>query len=464
MNQFVEAICETQVPTLTANGGRTWDSSKNSLVDLFFSIGSSRGKDLSSEFNRALAEDLSLALRLLFWARDVRGGCGERQTVRTILLDLEKNHSEILGNILHHLPTFGRWDDLLIFQTKEIKEKAYAIIQRALLNGDGLACKWMPRKGEIAVELRQFCKLSPKKYRKLLVNGTQVVEQKMCSGEWTSINYSGVPSLASSRYQKAFKRHDEEGYEKWKEKLKNGEASVNAGAVYPYDIIKSYRAGGDNTVIGTQWNNLPNYCGEELVLPMVDVSGSMNIPVAGNKNLSCLDVSVSLGLYLADKNRGPFKDIFLTFSEQSKIQRLQGDLISKIAQLESSEWGMNTNLESAFDTILFYAKEGKVKASDMPAYLLILSDMEFDEGAEFDESSMEMIQRKYQEAGYVVPKIVFWNLNARKGNVPVKYNKEGVALVSGFSPAIMTSILSAKNFTPMDIMLETLNQPRYCVV
>ena len=306
--------------------------------------------------------------------------------------------------------------------------------------------------------------MSPKFYRKSLVEMTKVVEQNMCANTWTEINYSHVPSLAAARYQKAFKKHDPAGYEAYKAKLSTGEAKVNAAAVYPYDVIKSRRFGGDDKVIQAQWDSLPNYIGDELVLPVVDVSGSMSTPVGGNTNLRCIDVSVSLGLYLADKNKGPFKDMFLTFSEKTKLEVLKGNLIDKLNQLESSDWGMSTNLHGAFEAILKYAVKGKVSAKDMPKYILIMSDMEFNTCTKYDDSAMQMIERQYSAAGYEVPNIVFWNLNARAGNVPVKYDKKGVALVSGFSPSIMTSILAAEDLDPASVMMQTLNSPRYAVI
>jgi hypothetical protein len=464
MNSFVNAVENVQLETRTANGMKTFDSSKSALVDLFFTIGASRGKDLSVQFVKAMKQDETLALRLLMWARDVRGGAGERDVVRKILLSLEKNYPEVLRRLLPHVAEFGRWDDLLIFKTKTIKDQAFTLIGNALRERNGLAAKWMPRQGPVAVEMRNFFGMTPKFYRKSLVNLTKVVEQNMCSNTWDDINYSHVPSLAAARYQKAFKKHDPAGYEAYKAKLSTGEAKVNASAVYPYDVIKSRKFGGDDTVIQAQWDALPNYIGDELVLPVVDVSGSMSCPVGGNANLTCMDVSVSLGLYLADKNTGPFKDMFLTFSDKPKLQLLKGNLLDKLNQLERSDWGMSTNLHGAFEAILSYAVKGGVNAGDMPKYVLVMSDMEFNHCAKHDDSAMGMIERKYKEAGYAVPNIVFWNLNARAGNVPIKFDKPGVALVSGFSPSIMTSILKAEELDPASIMMTTLNSPRYSVI
>lgn len=464
MNSFVNAVQETPVETRTINGMKTNASSMNALVDLFFAIGASRGKDMTKAFEKAIVANETLALRLLMWARDVRGGAGEREVVRKILTYMEKNHPAALERILPLIPEYGRFDDLLVFQTQTFKEKAYVIIGDALRAGNGLAAKWMPRKGPIAVEIRNFFGMSPKQYRKSLVALTKVVEQDMCAKRWNMIEYSHVPSLAAARYQKAFNRNDPMGYAKYKSKLATGEAKINANAVYPYDVIKSGKFGGDHAVMQAQWDALPRYIGDELVLPMCDVSGSMGCPVGGNGNLSCMDVCVSLGLYLADKNTGPFKDMFLTFSARPSLNVLKGDLRSKLRQLETADWGMNTNLHAAFDEVLRVAVKGKVKAADMPKYLLIMSDMEFDRCTQFDDSAMQMIQRKFEAAGYEVPKIVFWNLNARAGNVPVKYNMKNVALVSGFSPSIMTAVLGAKDMSPVSVMLETLNSERYAAI
>jgi hypothetical protein len=369
-----------------------------------------------------------------------------------------------LARLIPHLAEFGRWDDLLIFKTKEAKAQAFTLIGDALRASNGLAAKWMPRQGPLAAEIRTFFGMSPKFYRKSLVSLSKTVEQNMCAKDWDGINYSHVPSLAAARYQKAFAKNDPVGYSAYKAKLVSGDAKVNASAVYPYDVIKSSKHGGDAAVMQAQWDALPNYIGDALVLPMCDVSGSMSSPVGGNANLTCMDVCVSLGLYLADKNTGPFKDMFLTFSEKSKIEILKGNLTSKLAQLQRADWGMSTNLHGAFEAVLKTAVAGKVDAKDMPKFVLIMSDMEFNYCAKHDDSAMQMIERKYSEAGYTVPNIVFWNLNARAGNVPVKHDKKGVALVSGFSPAIMKSILSAESLDPVNVMLATINSPRYAVI
>ena len=461
---FASAAKKTVSVRRTDNGMKTNDTSLNANVDLFFQIGASRGKDITATFERAYQEDRVTALRIVAWARDVRGGAGERSTFRNLLQFIEINHPQEMPMMINVGPAFGRWDDILELKTLMGKKLAFDLIKEHLLvNQDGLCAKWMPRKGDVAVELRKHLGLTPKGYRKTLVTLTKVVETAMCSGDWDNIEFGKLPSVASARYQKAFGRHAPEAYGAYKAALVKGEAKINAGAVYPYNVIQSLRT-GDSAVAKAQWDALPNYIGDALVLPMCDVSGSMSCAVGGNQNLTCMDICISLGLYLADKNTGPFKDCFLTFSDNSKIEVLRGDIVAKYAQLAHADWGMSTNLHAAFDEILKVATKNQVAEADMPKFVLILSDMQFNACVRHDDSAIEMIRRKYAASGYELPNVIFWQLNAKAGQSPVTINDKGTALISGFSPAIMTSVLKAENVTPIDIMLTTVNQERYAVI
>lgn len=465
---FAQAVAKTPTARVTSNGMKTFESSLNANVDLFFQIGSSRGKDVTPTFERAYQEDRVTALRMAAWARDIRGGAGERDTFRKILAYVEKTHPQEIPQLVSVTSTFGRWDDLFALTSVDGIRMSFDAIKEALLvKQDALCAKWMPRKGETAVALRKHLGLTPKGYRKTLVTLTKVVETQMCARDWSNINYSHVPSVASARYQKAFGKQDPIGYTKFKADLVTGEngAKVNAAAVYPYDVVRSFKT-GDAAVATAQWDALPNYIGDALVLPMCDVSGSMSCRVGGDNSkttLTCMDVCVSLGLYLADKNTGPFKDMFLTFSEKSKIEVLRGNIESKINQLRNAEWGMSTNLNGAFEEVLRVATTNQVADADMPKYVLIMSDMEFDRCATGDTAN-NMIKRKYAAAGYTLPNIIFWNLNAHPGNSPVTHDAKGVALISGFSPAIMTAVLKAEQIDPVSIMLQAVNAERYQVI
>jgi hypothetical protein len=473
---FKAAVANTEVYGQTANGAATLVSSLNPVVDLFFAIGASRGKDITSLFAGAYGASREHALRTIAWARDVRGGAGERETVRSLLLYLEANRPDDAELMIPFVPVYGRWDDILVFKTDRLRHAAFALIDRALKDGNALCAKWMPRKDKPAAfnkgkqvhaadksasELRAFMGLTPKQYRKLLVNLTDVVETKMCAKEWDKIEFGKLPSLAASRYQKAFGRNAATNYEKYKQALASGEAKINAKAIFPHDVIKGMMA-GDVQVSAAQWEALPNFLGDDCILPMVDLSGSMHCAVGGAPGLFCSDVAISLGLYLADKQKGAFKDMWLTFATTPKIEILNGDIISKLHQLRNGEVGYSTNVEGAFKEVLRVAIKNKVAQAEMPKYILLLSDMEFNQatgGA--NETLYERFRKDFAAAGYELPKIVFWNLNARAGNVPVRFDEAGTALVSGFSPAILKSILSAKAFSPEGIMLEAIMDERY---
>lgn len=468
-NAVLNSSASTANVARTTNGMMALASTLSNTTDLFFKIGASRGKNITAQFEKAYREDREMALRVAQWARDVRGGAGERELFRQTLKWLEKNHrDDLIGTrLLENVTEIGRWDDLLIFEDAEVKAKAFGLIRKALDAGNGLCAKWMPRKGPKALELRTFLGWSPKYYRKRLVELTKVVEQQMCAKQWNEINFSHVPSLAMSRYSKAFGKNAPDHFTAFKEALKKGDpkvAKVNAGAVYPYDIIKNVRR-GDSALADEQWKALPNFIGDASILPIVDVSGSMTCKAGGyqsKSDITCLDVAVSLGLYCSDKNTGPFKDVFLTFSSKPKFVTVTGSLSQKVKTMERSNWEMSTNLHAAFDEILRVAVSNNVAREDMPKVLLIMSDMQFNCCTGFDDRAIQMIRRKYNDADYEMPNVVFWNINAYE-NVPVRFDEKGTALVSGFSTHILKAILSCnfEEMTPNGIMLKAIMNERY---
>ena len=463
MTRLVDALRTEN--TVTENGMVTNSSSLNACVDLFFVIGAMRGQDvdrLIAKFSKAFNENPLTALRILFWARDARSGAGERKIFRDILKYLAENHSDSLAKNIQYIPEFGRWDDVLSLFGTKLDTQAKDLIKVGLNANNGLCAKWMPRKGKHAIALEKYLNLSPKGYRKMLVEKTKVVEQLMCARDWSNITYDHVPSLAMSRYTKAFTKNDSNRFDAFK----NAATTIKAGALYPYDVLKSLKFGGDKTVGIKQWESLPNYLTntEERILPVCDVSGSMNTSAGNNSNLSCLDVCVSLGLYISERNVGKFKDAFITFSSNPQLQYLNGDIVSRMNQLSRADWGMSTNLEATFNLILNQAIKHSLPEDEMPTTVLIMSDMEFNQATRGNETAMKMIERQYNEAGYTIPKIVFWNIQSRQDNIPVSFDKNGAALVSGFSPAILKSLLAGEDFTPISIMNKTVNSERYACI
>lgn len=362
------------------------------------------------------------------------------------------------------------------------KQKLRSILN-SMASQSNLAAKWAPRhisskkaitpgkleKLKNARMLMKFMMLTPVEYRKILSANTNVVEQLMSTKRWNEINFSHVPSLASARYQKAFGKNAADAYSAYIRELqkpqedRDPKVKINAGAVYPYDVVKSLSRGNE-AVANAQFEALPNYVGDTKIMPMVDVSASMSTPLAGG--MTAMEVALSLGLYLSSKTSSDFKDMFITFTSSATIQVLKGTLSQKMRQMQGAV-GYDTNLTKAFDSLLETAKRGNVSPENMPSYILILSDMQFNDYSirGTDATALEMARQKHHDAGYKCPNIIFWNLAARASadQSPVKIDDTGVALVSGFSPAIMASVLGAdpEEFTPLNMMLKTIMSDRY---
>ena len=310
-----------QEDTLTDNMAVTNSTSLNSVVDLFFIAGASRKMptaDIEHMLEMAWIEDSLLTLKCIFWAGDIRGGAGERRFFRTALNWLNTRYKSTFDKNYTQVPEFNRWDSLFQFQEKQVLDFIYKALTE---DKNGLCAKWMPRKKQynnLADAFRTTFNLSPKAYRKMIVELSNTVEQKMCSKKWDEIVYKSVPSVAMNKYREAFTRNDESRFNMFIEKVNTGEETIKAGAIFPYDIYrKADRWNRDNInedAIIAQWNALPNYLegSSEKILPVCDVSGSMSgLP---------MDISVSLGIYLSERNEGIFKDAFITFSGKPTIE------------------------------------------------------------------------------------------------------------------------------------------------
>ena len=442
--------------TFTNNGAITNSTSLNAVLDLFFIAGASRTMDEQSICNmlvKAYEENQVLTLKVIFWAGDIRNGQGERRFFRIALKWLETYHVSALHGFLHLVPFFNRWDSLFELNST----KVFDLVNSALSVNNQLCGKWMPRKKQynnFASRYRSYFKITPKQYRQIIVAKTNVVETQMCNKEWSEIEYSKIPSVAFSKYRKAWKRNDSERFGKFIADVNEGKEKINASVIFPHDIYRSFKTGGDEASINAQWKCLPNYLenSKERILPVCDVSGSMRgLP---------MDISVSLGIYFSERNESAFKNAFITFSEKPKLQYLAGTLTERIRQLETSDWGYHTNLVAVFNLILKAALENKLSNDDLPTMIVIISDMEFDVACT-DRTNFEFIKGIFEDAGYKMPSLVFWNVNGREGNVPVNTNDKNVALVSGSSPVTIKSILGAKEITPMEVMMSTLNHERY---
>lgn len=481
---FMNALESEMNVTETLNGAKAYKSTLNKCLDLFGKIAACRNdvKQAQKLFAHAYAENPETATRILFWARDIRGGQGEREVFRNLFKYLVEENGEIGAKLISLVPVYGRWDDLLVLENTSAWETVLNAIQNQL-NLDrvsykagaavSLLAKWMPSINASSKDTKRLGRkiaahlgMTEREYRKVLSNlrtHINVVEKAMCSKEWSAIDYSKVPSRAAFMYRKAFAKQDATRYAEYLSAVEKGEAKINASTLYPYDIVEQYLYKGarNDKTIDLQWEALPNYMeGKEFNgLVVADVSGSMyGRPMA---------VSISLAMYIAERNTTEvWKNKFLTFSERPELQSIVGSTIGKrIDNLSGAAWGMNTDLMAVFKTVLDAGVKNDVPAVDMPSKLIIVSDMQFDQCCRSNKrTNFEQIQKLYRKAGYEMPQLVFWNVNAIGGNVPIKAHDTGTCLVSGCSPSILKSVLTDSVLTPVDTMNETVYTERYDAV
>lgn len=450
-NMFVKAM--SNIAT-TANGAVSNASTFDASLDFFAKAGDQ--KEMLDAFLKSYQEDKTTAARILFWSRDCRGGAGAKANFHACMRYLQENEPEVFSKLFKFIPEYGYWRD--IFAKLTPSEELVEFVSETIMNdvSHSLCAKFMPRKGAWFGLVRKFLGISAKELRKVLVAKTQVVEQLMCQGRWSEINFAGVPSRASMLYASAFRRQDEKRYSQYLEDVLNGKTHINASVLFPCDVFHMWNSRAESSDVIARWNALPNYmegCTER-ILPLVDVSGSMyGKPI---------EVSVSLGAYISEKNEGEFKDVVLTFETSPHFAKLDSSksICDRFKEIMNLGWDNSTNLQAAFDLILSRAIAAKVPASQMPTKLLIISDMQFDEATGMN-TNLEVIREKYRASGYDMPGIIFWNVNGKAGEVPATMNDFNVGLVSGYSPAIMQAILQAKVLSPVELMRSVIDAPRY---
>lgn len=505
MNAMQNTLNDEFNVSISENGAIGYRTSGKELLDLNFAVASLRGaseQENIDKFTKAFFEDKILAMKWLFFARDVRGGLGERRLFRVILKNLVENNPEMVIPVINLIPEYGRYDDLwCLLDNQESAKVVYEIVDNQLMvdlhnmkenNPISLLAKWMPSINASSAQTKkyakQFCKvfgLTEREYRQILSRLRKyldVVETKMSAKNWSEIKYEAVPSKANLIYSNAFLKNDEERREEYLEKLKKGGTKINASTLYPHDIVHKYSGGyrGLNykdATIEALWKALPDTvqgCGNTIVV--ADGSYSMTDNIGGNTTVTALDVANALAIYFAEHSSGEFKNKYITFSERPQLVDFSkaDSLHDKLQIALTYDECANTNIEKVFDLILTTAIKHNMRQEDMPKNVLIISDMEFDSCATSGNSDIwrrnrpnqrlfEIIAQRYADAGYQLPRLVFWNVNSRTDTIPVKENELGVALVSGFSVNIIKMVMSNK-LDPYECLLEALNSERYAPI
>ena len=482
MNEFLKAMKEDMNYTLTENSGITHKSTMSDVLDMFAMGGSMRSRsdnDVIHMFKKAYEENSTLALRCLFYLRDVRGGAGERRFFRVCYKWLAENYYEEAKNLIPYVAEYGRYDDLFVLFDTPIKIDMLMYIDKIIHeNKDPLIYKWMPsinasslNSKKMGREFASYFKMTEREYRRLLSWGRKacnLVETLMSQQKWDQIAFDKLPSKAGLLYKNAFMRR-EETKDRYTKFMSDKNTKVNAGVLNPVNIAHQIFAYNDwhkpekteREAWQKYWDNLKDYYNgrEEPGIAVVDVSGSMaGLP---------MDAAVSMGAYIAERGKGPFKNHFITFDTIPELVNFTGvDIYDKFQRARNADWGGTTNIEAVFDLLLSTALRHHVKPEDMPKTLYIFSDMEFNRALTTNNSYIkdgeidtviEAQIRKWHQYDYYAPRVIFWDLDARQNNIPAIGPK--FSYVSGFSMNMVECILSEKD--GYDLMLEKLNSDRY---
>ena len=477
----------------TENGAKGYRTTGKALLDLNFQVTALRNqseKEIYNKFMDALYEDPLVAWKWLFFIRDVRGGLGERRTFRAIIKQITEVRTQEMAVLIPYIAEYGRYDDLWCLLDTSLKPIVIKLINNQLEaditayqanKSISLLAKWLPSRNASSKETKRKADIiikelgiTEKTYRKLLSKlraKLNVVETLMTAKKWTVIDYNAVPAKANLKYNSAFLRNDEERRRTYLAALEKGDKSVkiNASTLFPHEIVHKYGSYKD-IALEEMWKNLPDYVkGGQNVMVVADGSGSMYSRVDYSSGVTAIEVANALAIYFAERASGVYKDQYITFSRRPKYVSFKNatSLKEKIQIARRHDEIANTNIEAVFDLILKTAKDNQLSQEDLPKTILVISDMQFNgctrnnKGDRVSDTLFNNIERRYKNAGYKMARLVFWNLMGRSNStIPVTTNEMGVALISGYSPALCKMVLSDKT-DPYEALLEQLNTERY---
>ena len=514
-NAFMNGLKSASNYGCTENGALTYKSTNSDLLDLFAMGAAYRTRsdeDVILLFKNAYRENPVYALKCLFYIRDVRGGQGERRFFRVATKWLASQDPSAMRRNLIHVAEYGRWDDLLVFLDTALQNDALEILKAQLeldvqCKTPSLLAKWLPSENTSSAKtrasarvVRHYLNMTAKQYRKtlsILRTRINVLEKLMSEGRWDEIEFDKIPSKAGLKYKNAFARHDIERMQRntkavsYADFAKDTETKVNAKALYPYEVVaKATEVMGcsysywssrsaksmddtDRLMVNKYWENLADYFNGKAFngLAVVDTSSSMR----GSDAAAPINVAISLGMYCAERAKGPFAGHYVSFSSRPQLITVEGvDFCDKVKRIWQTNLCQNTNIEATFDMLLNTAIQNHCTQDDLPQNLIVVSDMEFDQGTGHSgygrfgsqdwnpKTLMERMRAKWASYGYRMPHLIYWNVQARQNNIPEDLGCGLVSYVSGMSPSIFETIMSGK--TGYDLMMEKLNSERYAAI
>ena len=429
--------------TLTLNGAKTHGSTGDACLDFFAVAGGMRYRSREEQirlFDRAYIETPDLAMKLLFYLRDIRGGMGERKLFRTLIRHAALTWPESVIKNVPYIAEFGRWDDMLCLLDTPAQTQMVQVIRQQLEEDEAalkrresgeedahisLLAKWMPsdntsspRTRRNAQRLMSALGMNNREYRRRVT--------ALRAKQPDKVNYEAVPAQAMLKYRKAFNRQDKERFEDYLSGVEAGEKKINADTLFPYEVLRPFfsRRGyvfSENPdsmeTLEQLWNHLPG-------------------AVADANAISVVDTSEIRGANLRDK----------------------------LKYISTLPWGGSTNLEGVFDLILQTAVKYNVKQEELPSVIYIFSDMEFNWCVhDADNTVYDNAREQFEINGYQMPAVVFHNVNSWQMQTPVTAHTRGTALSSGAATGGMRFSYNG-NITPMEHMLRVLESERYKMI
>lgn len=513
MNTFTQAMI--QVPTYTKNGAISLGTTLDPFVDGFFkAVQGTDNAHYMHLFDKCWNTNKEKALRLLLHIRDCRNGKGIKHLLVSIVGS--RLYSEYTKHLLKYIPEYGYWKDLLNVAEYIMNNSSRAAMQESSEyvkiislfatqlvsdyisymgnNRVSLCAKYAPSEGkyydkkmhiaeDIAIDLAKrvdsnplFCDFDPRHYMSNYRNITSklrkyidISEVKFCDNDWESLDFSKMPSLCMKLHSGAFNKHCLEKWEEYLTAVKENKAKMNTKMIFPYEIVSEYIT--DNAFnnlekpieyIEILWNKLvlkhKNDMTIRKILPIIDVSGSMFV-----KNALPLKNAVSLGLLMAEiHNKGSLGGGFFTFSSSPYFHKIEGEsLLEKIGNIINTEWGGSTDFVKTFKSMLDIMLRYNIPDSECPDAIICFSDMQFNESGNWSKTNYQMIKSLYEDNGYTMPMLWFWNLNGDTLDFPVSAEQDGTLLLSGFAPCLLDIILKGNFPNPSSLVNEVLMSPRY---
>ena len=474
---------QQEMTVKNTKGGNYYSSTYDSNLDFFASCTRRETEEkIMQRFAEAYAEDKNIALANLLYVLDIRGGKGERKMFKACFKYLcsHENTAEDALKIIPFISELGRWDYLLVGLHTYVEYEVINVISRQLhedLQSDNpsLLAKWLPsvrthgKNNPEAAYLARALGMTEKEYRKLLSNlrnKIKLIETQLTEKDYDAVDFEKVPTKAMLKYRDAFQNKMGDKYKAYINSVETGEKKINTTGLFCYEIINKILGGRDlawfpelneseERLFDLMWKNQKDFLegNDKNVLVMADTSGSMT---CWNNGLP-LSNSIGLALYIAERNHGFFHNYFMTFDSEPALQKVSGStIVEKVRGLKEINVG-STNIDKAFDTLLHTAVKNAVPNKEMPSHIIVISDMEFDEGVRSQNgTNFQGWKEQFEECGYKLPIIIFWNVAGTTGGFPATKNDKDVAMISGFSTSVLSSILDLDNYNPVDAMMGIL--------